>query len=137
MSEPRIFRDENEFLNEFYQVMKRHPGWTMEVNKYERIRIVAPEITCPICPIMAIQFDESGEYTGLGAYHGRQIFGEVKSGFRARDVIIDAADFSSQTITSSWNRDESGRTRRLYAHDRLIRMSKEFETPRASGLILS
>lgn len=136
---PRIFKDENEFLDEFYQVMVRNPKWVMRVGLNKRVLVQPDDRSYEICPIMAVQLANGEEEEfGLGAYSGRQLFGETKEGLKARNAIITGADFSSEQILYMIYDDEAIRTHHLQIHDRLIRMSKEFEQDRTpAGLILS
>lgn len=122
------FATPEELLDEFYAVMKAHPDWVAKVDTREHVRIQVPEevreevnLNC-LCPIEAIQLHHRLK---VGVFSGDEI-----ASTECSNRIIAAADFSSSTIRYTWQEDREKMTHTLHLHDRLVRMTKEFETRR-------
>lgn len=131
----KVFETEEEFLTELYEVMKRHPELVMSLGPDERVRVTGPNIPAYpdgsdhpcLCPIEVILLDrEAKDVTWMNTDY-LFISNEL------RHTIMDAADFSSTTLMSSYRKDYDNKKllRRLEVHDRLVRMSKEFEYDRS------
>lgn len=133
MSATLPFKNENEFLDEFYQVMVRHRDWTMTIEPNEIVRVVIPHMTYEdgtdkpcCCPIEAIVRDRNGNAVGSTWLGTSYMFDNQQD----RHIVIYAADCSAEYLMNT-NIRLPLKLRRLEVHDRLIRMSKEFEYDRS------